>query len=167
MVKYLCTGLPTITTDWSKWRIFFCDERYVPDDDPDSTFGTYKRDLLPCVPKLSEKQFFTIDSSLPLEQCAEQYDRQISQEFKGESPIFDLLLLGMGPDGHTCSLFPGHSLLKYCGERLIMPISDSPKSPPERVTMTLPLIKKSKCNIYAMTGATKEDIAKVLSYIDL
>lgn len=59
LIKYLATGLPSIETDWSKWVIFFCDERLVPEDSEDSTFGAYKRDLLPKVP-LKESQFVTI-----------------------------------------------------------------------------------------------------------
>lgn len=152
--------MPTISTEWSKWRIFFCDERYVPFDSADSTFGTYQRDLLPFVNGLKEDQFVNIDSSLPLEKCAEDYEKKVLDEFHGKTPIFDLLLLGMGPDGHTCSLFPGHKLLKE-NTKLIAPIDDSPKPPPKRVTMTLPLIKNSKCNIYAMSGASKKEMAEV------
>lgn len=159
-MKYLSTGLPTITTDWSKWKIFFCDERYVPVDSTDSTFGTYKRGLLPFVNGLTEDQFVNIDGSLPLEKGAEEYEQKVIKEFQGKTPRFDLLLLGMGPDGHTCSLFPGHKLLSE-SEKLIAPISDSPKPPPERVTMTLPLIRNSKCNIYAMSGESKKEMAQV------
>ncbi|KAL5286677.1 PGLS family protein [Megaselia abdita] len=159
LVKYLNTGLPTIVTEWSNWRIFFCDERFVPVESTDSTFGTYKRDLLPFVNGLSEDQFVKINSTLNLEECAKDYERRVVEEFQGQSPRFDLLLLGMGPDGHTCSLFPGHKLLKE-NVKLIAPIDDSPKPPPKRVTMTLPLIRNSKCNIYAMSGEAKKDMAE-------
>lgn len=165
MVKYVCTGLPTITTDWAKWRIFFCDERLVPEDSPDSTYGTYTRELLPCVPQLKKHQIQQIDFNLGLEKCAQKYNSRILQDFGGQSPRFDLLLLGMGPDGHTCSLFPGHDLLKYDGDHLILSIDNSPKPPPKRITMTLPLIKNSKCNIFALSGTSKKDIAEV-SFLD-
>lgn len=66
----------------------------------------------------------------------------------------------MGPDGHTCSLFPGHSLLKE-DALLIAPISDSPKPPPERVTMTYPLINQAKMCLFPISGKGKAEMIKV------
>lgn len=66
----------------------------------------------------------------------------------------------MGPDGHTCSLFPGHKLLDE-NDALIAPIDDSPKPPPQRITMTYPLINNAKMCLFAMSGEGKADMVKV------
>lgn len=63
LVNFLALGLPKITTDWSKWRLFFCDERVVPSESPDSTFGAYRKSIIGKVP-LSESQFIQIDPHL-------------------------------------------------------------------------------------------------------
>uniref|UniRef100_A0A0C9RQ55 6-phosphogluconolactonase n=1 Tax=Fopius arisanus TaxID=64838 RepID=A0A0C9RQ55_9HYME len=112
LVKFLSDGLPAITTDWSKWRFFFCDERVVPFDHDDSTFGVYKTNLIDKIP-ITEDQFITIDSDFSAVEAANDYIKKMAVYFPPDSlPRFDLLLLGMGPDGHTCSLFPGHRLLE-------------------------------------------------------
>lgn len=164
LIQYLAKGLPNIRTTWSKWQLFFCDERYVPESDDDSTFGAYKAQLIPAISELSENQFIKIRGDIELNECAVDYELQIRKEFGVENdiPVFDLLLLGMGPDGHTCSLFPGHQLLKE-HEKLIAPINDSPKPPPKRVTMTYKLINEAKNVLFAMAGSGKADMVKVSS----
>lgn len=102
--------------DWKKWLIFFCDERCVPSTSPDSTFGVFKGLLNPADEKLplSLSQFITIDPALKSTKVAEDYLSKMRSRFeKGTKlPRFNILFLGLGPDGHTCSLFPGHKLLK-------------------------------------------------------
>lgn len=101
--------------DWKKWLFFFCDERCVPSTSPDSTFGQFRKLLEPIDEKLnlSLNQFITIDSSLKSSKIADDYLSKMRQRFEGASlPKFHILFLGLGPDGHTCSLFPGHRLLK-------------------------------------------------------
>lgn len=166
LINYLCRAIPKINSDLSKWRFFFCDERFVSESDGDSTFGAYKSTLIPQT-SLKEEQFVCINTDLSLEECAKDYEEKILKEFQmevGTVPEFDILLLGMGPDGHTCSLFPGHALLKE-RRRLIAPIHDSPKPPPRRVTMTYPLINNAKCCIFAICGSGKADIVKVRKVI--
>lgn len=102
--------------DWKKWLIFFCDERCVPSASPDSTFGVFKKLLDPPDEKLPLylSQFVTIDPALKTTRVAEDYLSKMRSRFeKGTKvPRFHVLFLGIGPDGHTCSLFPGHKLLK-------------------------------------------------------
>ncbi|XP_011189051.2 probable 6-phosphogluconolactonase [Zeugodacus cucurbitae] len=161
VLNFLCKAIPRIQTDLSKWKFFFCDERYVDETDPESTYGFYKTKLVPQT-ELQLQQFVPINVDLPLTACAADYEQKIRTEFGAgvdAIPEFDLLLLGMGPDGHTCSLFPEHALLDE-QTLLIAPIADSPKPPPQRVTMTLPLINNAKCCIFAMCGASKADMVK-------
>lgn len=112
---------------------------------------------------LTEQQFVTINVSDPVEKVASDYEATIREKFAMPTgiPSFDLLLLGVGPDGHTASLFPGHELLKVT-DRLIAPISDSPKPPPQRITMTFPLINNARFSIFAVPGSGKAEIIKTL-----
>lgn len=114
--------------DWKKWLFFFCDERCVSSTSPDSTFGTFRRLLEPVDEKLplSLNQFITIDPALKSSKVAEDYLSKMRQRFEGASlPRFHILFLGMGPDGHTCSLFPGHRLLKVSDEHQTVIFSNS------------------------------------------
>jgi 6-phosphogluconolactonase len=157
--KFLCDGLSQATTDWSKWRVFFCDERHVPFTDPECTYSFYKANLLAKV-SLSEEHIFPLKPELSVEEAADDYERKLRSVFTDEGlPRFDILVLGMGPDGHTCSLFPDHPLLQET-KRIAAPISDSPKPPPQRVTLTFPVINNSACAVFASCGAGKADIVQ-------
>lgn len=97
----------------------------------------------------------------PIEKIAADYEQTIRDKFAMETgiPSFDLLLLGIGPDGHTASLFPGHELLDAT-DRLVAFIKDSPKPPPQRITMTYPLINNARHSIFAVPGKGKADIIR-------
>jgi len=140
----------------------FCDERMVGPDSPDSTWGLYRSQLVP-VTELSEDQFLLVDTALSPEDAAKKYQADLEAVF-GVPPRFDLLLLGAGPDGHTCSLFPGHPLIKepVAGGRVVAHIEDSPKPPPNRVTLTLPAVNSASRCIFAATGAGKAEMMKLL-----
>ena len=86
---------------------------------------------------------------MSVEEAAKQYEQEMKERLP--SLALDLALCGMGPDGHTCSLFPGHSLLKEESVH-IAPISDSPKPPPKRITMTYRLLRKCLQIVFVVTG---------------
>lgn len=101
--KQLSQGLSK-DKDYSKWDVFLADERIVPLDHEDSN----RRLILSHFPNMS---VVAINPDLSPKECAEHYERAVVKVL-GEKPQFDAILLGIGPDGHTCSLFPGHALVR-------------------------------------------------------
>ena len=160
LVKIVSEGLRDRSdVQWDKWRVFFCDERHVSFDDQDSTYAVYKRELFDRV-GLKPDNVFAINPSVTLDEAAKDYIEKIRRVYPGDDvPSFDLLLLGMGPDGHTCSLFPGHPALDVTS-RLIVPVNDSPKPPPCRITMTYPVLNNANNVFVVSTGASKVDAVK-------
>ncbi|CEH14308.1 6-phosphogluconolactonase [Ceraceosorus bombacis] len=153
---------------WDKWQVFFADERLVPLDHEDSNFRLCNDELFSKVPELKRSQIHTIDVSQldDAEELSDEYEKQLRDAFAGKEsvrhPVFDLILLGMGPDGHTCSLFPGHELLAE-RTRWVAPIEDSPKLPLRRITLTLPVLEKAHRVVFVLSGKEKAPtLAKVL-----
>lgn len=163
VASILSEGMYDLRSDFSKWQIFFCDERIVPEEDKESTYGVYKRDLLDIHPEFPRTAFYPVNCTLSATEAAEDYEKTIRKAFKMEGspevPSFDLLILGIGPDGHTASLFPGHPLLDE-NSKLIAPIENSPKPPPKRVTMTYRLINNAKICLFGAQGQSKAEILK-------
>lgn len=101
-----------------------------------------------------------INDSLTAEEVANGYQFVIRQLFKSICPKFDLILLGMGPDGHVASLFPNHSVLEEKNEWVTF-ITTSPKPPPERITFTLPVINSAANVAVVVTGSGKAEAARL------
>ena len=160
---------PTADDDkvrFDKWEIFFADERAVPLDHADSNYALLKAELLDKIPAdLGRPTVHPIDPQYlhDTQELADQYEQLLVRSFASRDsvklPIFDLLLLGSGPDGHTCSLFPGHPLLRETSA-WVAPIEDSPKPPPRRITLTLPVVTHAVKVAFVATGAGKKDIMK-------
>jgi 6-phosphogluconolactonase len=150
--------------EYSKWHIFYVDERIVALDSADSNHKAC-HDVIYSQPWFStpSSQIHTINATLSPSEVANDYSHQISQVFPGAStssvPSFDCILLGMGPDGHTASLFPSHPLLNETST-LIAFIENSPKPPPQRITFTYPLINHALNVAFVATGASKADAIK-------
>lgn len=154
--------------DWSKWHVFWADERVVPLDHADSNYKLAYDGLLSKV-SIPSSQVYAINDKLSPQGAAEDYEFNLRQLVKtkilplaetGEYPCFDLILLGMGPDGHIASLFPGHPLVSK-KEVWIASIEDSPKPPPERITFTLPVINSAANVAFVATGSSKADKLKL------
>lgn len=158
LVKFLSEELPKHSVEWSKWKIFFCDERHVPEDDPECTFSLYNKGLFSKI-GIPKENIFKNDSNLTVEQAAERYEKLVKDEFKTDSPRFDMLLLGMGPDGHTCSLFPNHELLDV-KDKIVASISNSPKPPPKRITLTMPVLLDCHYAVFCSCGDGKKEMVK-------
>ncbi|KAH7920086.1 6-phosphogluconolactonase [Leucogyrophana mollusca] len=147
---------------WSKWQVFYADERAVPLDHDDSNHRLCMAELFSHVP-IPQNNIHAIDTSYldDLEELSDAYEKELIQEFAQKDsarfPVFDLILLGIGPDGHTCSLFPGHELLAE-EDRWVAYIEDSPKPPPKRITLTYPVVNHAMRVAFVATGAGKIDI---------
>ena len=167
---FLAAAKQTSKIKWENVKFIFCDERLVPFDDKESTFGLFKEKVIGEVEGICEENFVIVNTALPPEAAAADYAKKLEalgcEKSSSGFPIIDLLLLGMGPDGHTCSLFPGHSLLDE-GSKIVAHITDSPKPPPERVTLTYPVLNSAKNAVFVSTGDGKKDvIERILKHSD-
>ncbi|KAL3423670.1 6-phosphogluconolactonase [Phlyctema vagabunda] len=157
---------PEDTIKFDKWEIFFADERAVPLDHEDSNYCLLKAELLDKIPaEMGKPAVHPIDTAYldDVQELADQYEQLLVRSFASRDsvklPIFDLLLLGCGPDGHTCSLFPGHALLRET-DAWVAPIEDSPKPPPKRITLSLPVVTHGVKIAFVATGGGKKEIMK-------
>jgi 6-phosphogluconolactonase len=148
---------------WPKIHLFWGDDRFVPPDDPSSNYRLVRETLLDHVAiqqiNVHPMPVFFQD---PAEAAAE-YEATMKAYFANASwPRFDLMLLGLGADGHTASLFP-HAPALQEQKRWVMAVRNEQVSPPQRLTMTLPVINHAARLHFIVTGADKADVvAKVI-----
>lgn len=138
-------------TDWSKWHIYYGDERCLPSDHPDRNSVMATKALLAQVP-IPAEQIFTIPAELGPEAGALQYRQAVSDALP-----FDLVLLGMGEDGHTASLFPGHV---HKQDELTHAVYNSPKPPAERVSISAKALSDTRQLMFLITGKSKQEPVK-------
>lgn len=144
--------------EWSKVFVFWGDERSVPPDDDDSNFKMAKDTLLDYVP-IPESQIFRIQAELSPQDAAADYEQQLKVLFAGaERPVFDLIFLGMGPDGHTASLFPHTEALKE-EDHWVAP-NYVEKMNTWRITLTAPVINAGRHVVFLVAGASKADVLR-------
>ena len=139
---------------WPSVFVYWSDERQVPLDDPASNYAMAKAALLDQVAIPPEQVFPLVGDPTPAM-------RRVPPDAGGH-PRFDVIHLGLGEDGHTASLFPGSPALQEA-QALVAHVLDAPKPPPERLTLTLPVINAARAVLFMVQGASKrEALARVL-----
>lgn len=140
---------------WERIRIFFGDERHVPPDHQESNFRMAQEALLSQVP-ISPEQVFRIEGERPSEEAAMRYENVLREQFGvslGHVPCFDLILLGMGMDGHTASLFPGTSAVGETQKLVAAPWVEQLQT--HRVTLTPPVLNAANHVMFLVSGQDK------------
>ncbi len=149
------------SVNWTRIHVFWADDRAVPSGHPDSNFKLAFDTFLSKVP-IPEENLHRIKGEEELERAAKGYEDDLRNFFgRHRMPVFDLIILGIGEDGHTASLFPGSSALTET-TRLALPVyRERPKT--GRVTLTLPVLNNASHILFLVSGRAKADIvAEVL-----
>jgi 6-phosphogluconolactonase len=147
-------GRPKGSIAWDKVDIFFGDERAVPPEDADSNYRMAREALLSVAPIPKQNVHRMEAERADRDRAADEYAKALPS-------ALDVLILGMGPDGHTASLFPGGASLKET-RRLVLPVTGT-KPPPQRLTITPPVIAQARGVLVVATGKDKATmVAKVL-----
>jgi 6-phosphogluconolactonase len=145
--------LAEIEGSWKHVHLWLGDERCVPQDDAESN-ARMVRESLYAHARAEPPSLHALPSPEQPEDAAWLYGLEVREEVPEET--FDIILLGMGPDGHTASLFPGHPVLDVSVAPCAA-VRESPKPPPERVTLTLPVLRRARFTLLLVTGAEKAD----------
>ena len=143
--------------DWTMVEVFWGDERAVPRDDRDSNYRLADELLLRRVAIDPARVHRMPADAADLDAGGRCYEAELERVL-GNPLRFDIVLLGVGPDGHICSLFPGHPALSETSRR-VLAVTDSPKPPRERLTLTVPALAGAEIYIAAF-GAAKADVIR-------
>jgi 6-phosphogluconolactonase len=144
------------TLPWGQMFFFWGDERHVPPDDPDSNFRMANEALLSKVPVPAANIFRVPTENPDASAVAQAYEQTLRKFFDvapGEVPRFDLILLGMGPDGHTASLFPETAALQEKSRLVVANWVEKMKT--SRITFTLPVLNAARCIAFLVSGTDK------------
>ncbi|MGH7230175.1 MAG: 6-phosphogluconolactonase [Nitrospiraceae bacterium] len=155
--------------DWPSVEFYFGDERCVPPTDADSNFRMAEQALFRPLAIRSDRVFRMPGEADDLAEAARRYEALIRERFHAPAPAwprFDLILLGLGDDGHTASLFPHTPALQEAARAVLA--TQSPKGAPNRLTFTLPLINQAATVVFVVTGTGKAAVVKaVLENLDM
>jgi 6-phosphogluconolactonase len=149
--RALYERLRTLKTNWEAWHIYFGDERCLPAVDPERNSTMAREVWLDHVP-VPQKQVYAIPAEMGATAAAEAYSATLRQV--GE---FDLVLLGLGEDGHTASLFPGKDWGQEGDAPVALPVFDAPKAPAERVSLSAWRLSRAKQVLFLVTGESKHE----------
>jgi len=159
---HACLARPPLSesVDWANVHVFWGDERMVPLDDIESSYRMARETLLAHVP-ISAANIYPVPTigGTP-EAAASAYEETITAVFGTDSPRFDLILLGIGPDGHTASLFPGQPEVVRPSNALVVAVHNAPKPPPTRITCTYKLINAAANVLFLVAGADKAAVLR-------
>ncbi len=148
---------------WDGVHLFWGDERCVPPDHPDSNYRMVHESLLRHVP-IPEHNVHRIMGELKPAAAAERYSQEIADTIPGESPAFDVVLLGMGYDGHTASLFPGSTALDVFDDDVAAVFVK--KHDAWRVTLTYPILNRSEHVLFLVAGASKAAMVERINNLE-
>ena len=152
--------------DWSQVHVWWGDERFLPTGDPERNETQNREALLDAIPLDPAKVHSVPGPDGPdgddVAAAARRYSDELAAaaDAGAESPVFDVLLLGVGPDGHVASLFPGHPDQLVAGVAAA-PVHDSPKPPPTRITLTFEALARAERTWFIVAGADKAHAVKV------
>ncbi|HJU26549.1 MAG TPA: 6-phosphogluconolactonase [Rhodanobacteraceae bacterium] len=141
--------LRKIITDWSKWQVYFGDERCAAANDPQRNSRMAREALLDHVP-IPRANLHAIPAEMGPVDGAEQYAQVLRS-----TGVFDLVLLGLGEDGHTASLFPDHDWGTGPDAPDALAVFDAPKPPPERVSLSAARLSRSRVVLFLVEGEAK------------
>jgi 6-phosphogluconolactonase len=146
---------------WDCVEVFFGDERFVPPDDPDSNYRMARETLLK---NIHPRKLFPMPTDGEPDNCAVLYEEELREQYGASIldpavPLFDLNLLGLGPDGHTASLIPGQPVLEE-KKRWVAAVGQG--RPEVRLTLTYPALESSRLTLFLVSGKDKaEAVARV------
>jgi len=141
------------TIPWNAVHVFFCDERYVPHDDRQSNYQMVKENLLDLI-SIPQENVHPISTDYPNpDESAQVYERELRKYFQDDGSAFDLVLLGMGKEGHTASLFPGSPALDE--EKKWVAAVEVNASPRRRITLTYTILNRAARIYFVISGSEK------------
>jgi 6-phosphogluconolactonase len=149
--------------DWSRATFFFSDERCVHPDDPRSNYALANNTLFTPLNIAPSQVYRMAGESNEPQAAAFEYEQQLrlaTKTLPSAQPSLDLILLGLGEDGHTASLFPGASVLR--DHQCVIAVTQSPKDPPNRLTMTLAAINRASVILFLVAGAGKAGVVRAI-----